>query len=107
VLIHPSATKPSSADSTFGTTFETSGAHLRKTEAVANAAALKGARVTGTTTGSDAGNEEAHHESRRVESGWDILDNNAVNVLMAFLMSVGAMGVAGYVWDLSILDAFA
>ncbi|KAE8354166.1 integral membrane protein DUF92-domain-containing protein [Aspergillus coremiiformis] len=47
---------------------------------------------------------ETVHESRRVESGWDLLDNNAVNVLMAFLMSVGAMGVASWVWDVSVLD---
>jgi hypothetical protein len=106
VLIHPSATTSSSAESAAGTSSETPGAQLRKTEAVANTAALKGTRVTGTSTGSDSGKVEAHHESRRVESGWDILDNNGVNVLMAFLMSVGAMGAAGYVWDLSVLDAF-
>jgi hypothetical protein len=35
------------------------------------------------------------------------LDNNAVNVLMALIMSVGAMVVASYVWDLSVWDAFA
>jgi hypothetical protein len=39
-----------------------------------------------------------------VESGRDLLDNNAVNVLMAFIMSVGAMGVASWVWDVSISD---
>lgn len=38
--------------------------------------------------------------SRVVESGWNLLDNNDVNVLMALTMSVGAMAVAGYVWDL-------
>ncbi|KAL2793818.1 integral membrane protein DUF92-domain-containing protein [Aspergillus keveii] len=106
VLIHPSATKSSGAEGGSGTSSETTGAHLRKTEAVANTAAFKGTSVTGTSTGSGSGKESAHHESRRVESGWDILDNNGVNVLMAFLMSVGAMGVAGYVWDLSVLDAF-
>jgi hypothetical protein len=111
VLIHPSATTSSSAEIAAGTSSETPGAQLRKTEAIANTAALKGTRVTGTSTGSDSGKVEAHHESRRVESrrvesGWDILDNNGVNVLMAFLMSVGAMGAAGYVWDLSVLDAF-
>lgn len=37
--------------------------------------------------------------SRVVESGWNLLDNNDVNVLMAFSMSIGAMAVAGYVWD--------
>ncbi|KAF7592907.1 hypothetical protein BBP40_012227 [Aspergillus hancockii] len=48
--------------------------------------------------------DETVHESRRVESGHDLLDNNAVNVLMAFIMSAGAMGVASWVWDVSFLD---
>lgn len=37
--------------------------------------------------------------SRVVESGWNLLDNNDVNVLMALTMSVGAMAVAAYAWD--------
>jgi hypothetical protein len=42
-----------------------------------------------------------------VESGADILDNNAVNVLMALTMSVGAMGIASYIWGLPISEIFA
>lgn len=38
--------------------------------------------------------------SRVVESGLNLLDNNDVNVLMAFTMSFGAMAVAGYYWDI-------
>ncbi|KAL5355707.1 integral membrane protein DUF92-domain-containing protein [Aspergillus floccosus] len=45
--------------------------------------------------------KDESHESRRVETGRDLLDNNAVNVLMALIMSVGAMGVASYVWGVS------
>ncbi len=37
--------------------------------------------------------------SRKVESGLDLLDNNAVNFLMAFLMSVGGMIAMSYVWE--------
>ncbi|SPN97743.1 related to transmembrane protein 19 [Cephalotrichum gorgonifer] len=37
--------------------------------------------------------------TRVVESGWNLLDNNDVNFLMALTMSVGAMAVAGYFWD--------
>jgi uncharacterized membrane protein len=37
--------------------------------------------------------------SRVVESGLGLLDNNEVNFLMAVLMSVGAMGVASWVWE--------
>ena len=36
--------------------------------------------------------------SRVVENGWDLLDNNDVNFLMAFGMSVGAMAVASWYW---------
>lgn len=42
--------------------------------------------------------------TRIVEAGWDILDNNGVNLLMAFTMSVGAMGVAASYWDQSMAD---
>lgn len=46
---------------------------------------------------------------RRVESGWGVLDNNAVNVLMVTIMSVGGMMVAGWYWDIplnSVLDVY-
>ncbi|KAL4981008.1 integral membrane protein DUF92-domain-containing protein [Aspergillus desertorum] len=106
VLLHPSSTKPGSAAETLRPAAGATGAQLRNAEAAANTAALKGTRVTGTSIGTEKG-EETNFESRRIESGHDILDNNAVNVLMALTMSVGAMAVAGYVWDVSILDAFA
>jgi uncharacterized membrane protein len=38
--------------------------------------------------------------SRIVESGWlSLLDNNEVNFLMALTMSLGAMGVASWFWE--------
>lgn len=40
--------------------------------------------------------------SRVVESGWDLLDNNDVNFLMASTMSVGAMGVAAWYWGVPL-----
>ncbi|KAK4164831.1 transmembrane protein 19 [Cladorrhinum sp. PSN259] len=40
--------------------------------------------------------------SRIAVTGWDLLDNNDVNFLMAFGMSVGAMAVAGWYWDVSM-----
>jgi uncharacterized membrane protein len=43
---------------------------------------------------------DGQHESRRIEVGSDILDNNAVNILMAALVSIGAMVGACVVWDL-------
>lgn len=36
--------------------------------------------------------------SRVVVSGWDLLDNNDVNLLMAATMSIGAMAVASWAW---------
>lgn len=47
------------------------------------------------------------HPSRIVESGWNLLDNNDVNVLMAFTMSIGAMAVAGYIWDIPLSSVLA
>ncbi|PIG86299.1 DUF92 domain protein [Aspergillus arachidicola] len=55
----------------------------------------------------EKGGVETVHESRKIESGRDLLDNNAVNVLMAFIMSVGAMGVAGWLWGVSVFDIAA
>jgi uncharacterized membrane protein len=43
---------------------------------------------------------DGQHESRRVEVGNDVLDNNAVNILMAGMVSVGAMMATCIVWDL-------
>ncbi|KAF4972751.1 hypothetical protein FZEAL_9533 [Fusarium zealandicum] len=40
--------------------------------------------------------------SRMVESGWDLLDNNDVNFLMAVTMSVGGMAAASWYWDVPI-----
>lgn len=46
--------------------------------------------------------EKERHESRKVETGSDILDNNGVNILMAALVSIGAMLAACTVWDLPL-----
>jgi hypothetical protein len=45
---------------------------------------------------------DARHESRKVEVGKDILDNNAVNLLMAASVSLGAMGVACAIWEVPL-----
>jgi uncharacterized membrane protein len=46
--------------------------------------------------------------TRVAETGWDLLDNNDVNFLMAFIMSIGGMAVAAWYWGIpmsSILQA--
>lgn len=43
--------------------------------------------------------EEPDHESRRVETGRDLLDNNMVNVSMAALMSLGGMAGSAWLWN--------
>jgi len=44
--------------------------------------------------------------SRTVESGLGILDNNEVNFIMALTMSIGAMAIAGWVWDVPLGSIF-
>ena len=43
---------------------------------------------------------EDDRPSRVVESGFGLLDNNEVNLLMALTMSLGAMGIASWVWGI-------
>lgn len=47
---------------------------------------------------------DENHESRRVETGHDWLDNNGVNLLMAATMSIGAMGISQWLWGLDVTD---
>ena len=47
-------------------------------------------------------NKKSDEPSRRVESGLGFLDNNAVNFLMALVMSVGGMAVASQMWNISL-----
>ncbi|KAI1473363.1 integral membrane protein DUF92-domain-containing protein [Daldinia eschscholtzii] len=42
--------------------------------------------------------------TRVAESGFDLLDNNDVNFLMAFSMSVGAIVLAGWYWQVPLED---
>jgi uncharacterized membrane protein len=104
VLIHPSSTKPST---TVSSGLDPDSNRIRATESVVNTITLRGTRVSGSSADSRPGHrssitEEHERESRRVESGYDLLDNNAVNVLMAAIMSLGAMAVASYVWEVPL-----
>ena len=75
---------------------------------MANAATLRGSRVTGTSAGAQVGRpHDESHESRRLETGRDWLDNNGVNILMAFLMSAGAMGISQWAWGVDVRELWA
>jgi len=41
-------------------------------------------------------------DSRKIETGSGVLDNNSVNFLMALVMSVGGMVVASWYWNLPL-----
>ena len=45
--------------------------------------------------------------SRKVESGLDLLDNNAVNLLMALIMSLGGMMAASWYWHVPLMTVLA
>jgi uncharacterized membrane protein len=45
---------------------------------------------------------DGRHESRKIAVGQDILDNNAVNILMAAMVSIGSMMVACAVWGIPL-----
>jgi uncharacterized membrane protein len=44
--------------------------------------------------------------TRVIESGFDWLDNNDVNFLMAFTMSMGAMALTAWYWEVPLEDIF-
>jgi uncharacterized membrane protein len=54
---------------------------------------MQQAGASGTAVG------DSQHESRKIAVGYDILDNNAVNLLMAALVSIASMVVACMIWD--------
>ncbi|KAJ5141850.1 hypothetical protein N7526_002845 [Penicillium atrosanguineum] len=80
VLIHPGSTKGAPTIGISESAESAGSARLRKTEAVVDTVTLQG---------NQAGQAHEGHESRRIETGHDWLDNNGVNTLMAALMSLG------------------
>ncbi|KAJ5670454.1 uncharacterized protein N7477_005817 [Penicillium maclennaniae] len=104
VLIHPGSTKGAPTTGTPENAASEGSARLHKTEAVMNTATLRGTRALGESVGTQAGQAHDGHESRRIETGHDWLDNNGVNVLMAALMSLGAMCIAQWVWGVDVRE---
>jgi hypothetical protein len=42
--------------------------------------------------------------SRQIESGIELLDNNAVNLLMALTMSIGGIAITAWYWGIPLDD---
>ncbi len=64
--------------------------------------ALKKGMQADTDQDEKAASPNGRGESRRVLVGWDWLDNNQINLLMAACMSVGGMAVASWVWGIPL-----
>ena len=79
------------------------GPRLRNTENVINTIALKSS--TSEETDSEGVHDPAN-ESRRIDTGRDLLNNNAVNVLMASIMSFGGIVVASLIWGVPVGELF-
>ncbi|CAN9146348.1 unnamed protein product [Alternaria alternata] len=73
-----------------------------KTSGVDTAASVKASGTMLKAGASGNAVVDPQHESRKIEVGSDLLDNNAVNILMAAMVSVGAMIAACVIWDLPL-----
>jgi uncharacterized membrane protein len=73
-----------------------------KTSGVDTAASVKALGTMLKAGASGNAVTDPQHESRKIEVGSDLLDNNAVNILMAAMVSVGAMIAACVIWDLPL-----
>ena len=105
VLVHSSnplhLTKTSQVRSKVGSHSEGKDG-IAKTSGVDTAASIKASEVMLKAGASSPAVADAQHESRKIEVGSDLLDNNGVNMLMAGSVSVGAMVAACVVWDLPL-----
>ncbi|KAG5928603.1 hypothetical protein E4U42_000317 [Claviceps africana] len=86
-------------DSVLGALFQRSVRDVRSGKIVEGEGGDRVLVTPGSARGRDAADRAP---SRAVESGWDLLDNNDVNFLMASTMSIGAMGVAAWYWDVPL-----
>lgn len=75
---------------------------IAKTSGADTAASFKAPEAMLKTGTSGNAVVDTQHESRKIEVGSDLLDNNAVNILMAGMVSVGAMVIACVIWDLPL-----
>jgi len=95
VLIHTAAVQPTGLrDVTVR-----KGSALRVTEDALNAVTTRTSETSNNYYGDD---KNVKYESRKLECGYNLLDNNGVNLLMAAIMSIGGMAVASYIWNVPL-----
>jgi uncharacterized membrane protein len=82
-------------------------AGIAKTSGTDAAESIQASRTMQKAGASGDAVADSQHESRRLATGSDLLDNNAVNVIMAASISVGAMLVTCIVWDLPFSSILA
>ena len=103
MLVRPGSMISGSSDETIRR-----GSNLHTTEDIANAITPRRSRTEYDPLSSERKADKkdtdssADGDSRQVGAGHDILDNNQINLLMAMIMSVGAIGAANYVWNVSV-----
>ena len=101
VLVHPGSAASNGLDNVGTQTSSAKGdVKLRYTETAANTIALKAI----SEKAESEGEHDLAHESRHIDTGRDILNNNGVNVLMASLMSFSGIGMASWLWGVSLFD---
>lgn len=81
---------------------------IHTTESIANTISSRLTRSKPTSSPKQTTTNQDALSSRKIESGVDLLDNNAVNVLMAALTTACAMLFASYYWStpLSVAGIF-
>jgi uncharacterized membrane protein len=67
---------------------------------------LRSSKALGTAYENDVVHAQDHHESRKVATGWDILSNNGVNVVMAGSMSAIAVVGTAWLWNVPFSQIF-
>lgn len=81
------------------------GSILHTTEDIANALTPRRSKTKYDPLASepqDDNKDDADGDSRQVDAGHDLLDNNQINLLMATVMTVGGMVAASCVWGVSV-----
>ncbi|KAF1982970.1 hypothetical protein K402DRAFT_397108 [Aulographum hederae CBS 113979] len=85
----------------------TQGAKIQSKVSSAQSSAVKEQDARSRASSKREEDSAPHQESRRVETGWNILDNNGVNFAMAASISLLAISGACVLWDIPISSVAA